>query len=244
VILSDRLARLLFQGDDPIGKRIRFGDDAEGNTVIGVAADVRNNPILTGSNDPEEYLPRKHNSAAGGLRANVILHTTMNPEAVANLIRAQITALDPTVAVDIQTMNVHLNRLTARPRFNAILLGSFAAIGVLLAAIGLYGVVSFLAAQRTQEIGVRMAVGATPADIIWLVLSQAVRWTLTGAAVGLVGSFFATRVLRSLLFQVAERDPWTLSMTIAILVCIALIASWVPSWRASRVDPMTALRRD
>ena len=244
VILSERLARVLFEGDDPIGKRIRFGDDAEGNTVIGIAAEARNNPILTGSNDPEEYLPRKRSADAGGLRANIILHTTMNSAAVSNLIRTQIAALDPTVSVDIQTMNVHLNRLTARPRFNAILLGSFAAIGVLLAAIGLYGVVSFLAAQRTQEIGLRMAVGATPADIMWLVLSQALRWTVTGAAVGLAGSFFATRVLRSLLFQVAERDTWTLSLTVATLVFIALIASWVPSWRASRVDPITALRRD
>jgi predicted permease len=244
MILSERLARLLFEGDDPIGKRIRFGDDVEGNTVIGIAADVRNNPILTGSNDPEEYLPWKRSADSGGLRANIILHTTMNSAAVSNLIREQIAALDPTVSVDIQTMNVHLNRLTARPRFNAILLGSFAAVGVLLAAIGLYGVVSFLTAQRTQEIGVRMAVGATPAAIMWLVLSQSLRWTVSGAAVGLVGSFFTTRVLRSLLFQVTERDPWTLSLTVATLVFIALIASWIPSWRASRVDPMTALRRD
>src|SRR5262249_61997653 len=114
-------------------KRIRFGDDAEGNTVIGVAADARNNPILTGSNDPEEYLPRKRSVDSAGVRANVILRTTMNPEAVANLIRAQIAALDPTVAVAIQSMRVHLNRITARPRFNAILLGSFAPVGRLLA---------------------------------------------------------------------------------------------------------------
>src|SRR5262249_26868090 len=131
-----------------------------------------------------------------------------------------------------------------RPRFNALLLGLFAAMGVLLAAIGLYGVMAFLVSQRTQEIGVRMALGATPAVIVKMVLSRAGAWTLAGVAVGLAGSLFAVRAIQSMLFEVPARDPWTFTVAVPALGVIALGAAWIPSLRASRVDPMTALRHD
>jgi ABC-type antimicrobial peptide transport system permease subunit len=114
----------------------------------------------------------------------------------------------------------------------------------LLSAIGLYGVVSFLVAQRTREIGVRMALGATPAAVARLVLGHAARWTLTGAALGVIGSFFAARWLEAMLFHVSARDPWILAAAVGGLCATAMLAAWLPSRRAARVDPMQALRQE
>jgi len=113
-----------------------------------------------------------------------------------------------------------------------------------LAAIGLYGVISFLVTQRTQEIGVRMALGATSGNILGLVFANAMRWTAAGNLIGLLGSLAATRWLRSLLYQVPERDPWTLAITVAVLFVVALLAAWFPSRRALGVDPLIALKRE
>jgi ABC-type antimicrobial peptide transport system permease subunit len=120
----------------------------------------------------------------------------------------------------------------------------FAAMGLLLSAIGLYGVVSFVVAQRTPEIGVRMALGATPGAVVRLVLGHAARWTFAGAALGLVGSLFAARLLAAMLFHVSARDPWILAVAVAALSATALLAAWVPSRRAARIDPIQALRQE
>jgi ABC-type antimicrobial peptide transport system permease subunit len=125
-----------------------------------------------------------------------------------------------------------------------MLLGLFAAMGLLLAAIGLYGVVSFLVAQRTQEIGVRMALGATPRAITRMVLRHAARSTATGALLGAIGSLFALRLLSAMLFHVPARDPWTIAAVLATLAAVALVAAWVPSRRAARVNPVEALRQE
>jgi len=117
-------------------------------------------------------------------------------------------------------------------------------MGLVLAAIGLYGVMSFLVGQRTQEIGVRMALGATPRTITKLILSRAAVWTLAGAVAGLAGSLFAARALRSVLFEVPEHDPWIFAVVLPGLLLVALAAAWIPSLRAARVDPMTALRQE
>ena len=124
-------------------------------------------------------------------------------------------------------MEQHMGKLADRPRFNAVLLGLFAVMGLLLAATGLYGVVSFLVAQRTQEIGVRMALGATSLAIGGLVLRHAARSTAAGAVLGSIGSLFATRLLRSMLFQAQERDPWTLAAVLGTLSAVTLLAAWI-----------------
>jgi ABC-type antimicrobial peptide transport system permease subunit len=139
-------------------------------------------------------------------------------------------------------MQARVGRLTERPRFNAMLLLLFAGIGVLLAALGIYGVVSFYVTQRTQEIGVRMALGATPGKIGQMVLSSMARWTLAGTALGLLGAWFCARLLQSLLFQVQAHDPLLLIVTFVLLLSVALLAAWIPARRATRVDPMVALR--
>ncbi len=163
---------------------------------------------------------------------------------MAEWLRGEVAALDPALPLNIETMNQRVSKLAQRPRFNAALLGLFAAMGVLLAVIGLYGVVAFLVAQRTQEIGIRIALGATPAAISRLVLGHAARWTLAGAVAGVAGSFVAHRWLKALLFQVPDQDLLALGIALALLLAAALVAAWIPSRRAARVDPLIALRQE
>jgi ABC-type antimicrobial peptide transport system permease subunit len=139
-------------------------------------------------------------------------------------------------------MSSRVTKLAARPRFDALLLTLFAALGALLAAIGIYGVVGFLVLQRTQEIGVRMALGATPRKVLRLVLASVARWAIAGTIVGLLGAWFGARLLQSLLFGVQIHDLVLFSLAVAGIFCIALGAAWIPARRAMRVDPMIALR--
>jgi predicted permease len=245
IILSDSLARRMFPGEDPLGKQIRPGPFREGTwlTVIGVAGNVKNS-ALAQPDDPEFYVVRKHAQEQLGRTATAILTGPIDPAAAARWVRAEVAALDPSLPVNIETLDQRVGKLAERPRFNAWLLGLFAAMGLLLAAIGLYGVVSFLVAQRTQEIGVRMALGATPGAIARLVLGHAARWTFAGAALGVIASLFAARLLEAMLFHVSARDPWILAAAVAALWSIAMIAAWVPSRRAARIDPMQALRQN
>jgi ABC-type antimicrobial peptide transport system permease subunit len=141
-------------------------------------------------------------------------------------------------------MGDRVGKLMAVPRFDALLLGIFAAMALLLAAIGLYGVVAFLVAQRTQEIGVRMALGATPGGIAKLVLGRAARWTFAGAAIGLAASLAGARVMQSLLYHVQPRDPLALGVSLIVLIAVAMLAAFVPARRAAAVDPMVALRHE
>jgi putative ABC transport system permease protein len=141
-------------------------------------------------------------------------------------------------------MQQRLGEMEARPRFDALLLSTFAAMGVLLAGIGLFGVMSFLVTQRTREICVRMALGATPGDIVKWTLRHAVRWTAAGLLLGLAGSFAVARVMSSFLFEVRATDPATLSAAMAFLCCVALLATVIPARRAARVAPTEALRQE
>jgi ABC-type lipoprotein release transport system permease subunit len=210
-----------------------------------VAANVKNNPGLAEPDDPEYYIPRKLDDADGvPPQAAIILRTAADAAAAAKAIRAATAEIDPALPVNVYTMRQRVAELTARPRFNAALTGWFAVIGVILSAIGLYGVVSFGTVQRTQEIGVRLALGATPGNILNLILSSSFRWTMAGMIVGLITSLFTTRLIRTLLFQVPEHDPWTLMVTIILLLTVSLLAAALPSIRASRTDPTIALRNN
>src|ERR1700691_4384571 len=243
VILSDSLARRMFPGEDPLGKQIKPGRSGPWKTVIGVAGNVKNG-ALAQPDDPEFYVVRQHAPEPFGRTAIAILSGPIDPAALARWVRAEVAALDPTLPVNIETLDQRVGRLAQRPRFNAWLLGLFAAMGLLLSAIGLYGVISFQVAQRTQEIGVRMALGATPGAVARLVLGHAARWTLAGAGFGVIGSWFGARFLGAMLFHVSPRDPWILAAAAAALWATAMLAAWVPSRRAARLDPMQALRQD
>ncbi len=242
IVLSETLARALLPNENPIGKQLRlFRMQGPWRTVVGVAADVKNNGLAAGS-DPEFYLPWKNDPVVSFSSANVILRTRMNSKAVSAWMRGETAGLDPTLPVKIETMSQRVGRLADGPRFNAVLLSLFAGMGVLLAAIGIYGVVGFLVAQQTREIGVRMALGATPQNILKMVLSNVARWTIGGAALGLLGAWFCARLLESLLFEVRAHDPFLLGLALCVLLAVAFLAAWIPARRAMRVDPMVALR--
>lgn len=248
VILSESLARKLFPNGGAIGGRLVIDGAC---TVVGIAQDTRDGgpfrPV-----EPEYYVVRRHtpdavfrNQAAGGpgwRRAFISVRTPMDPRIMSEWIRREVAQLDPRLPVTIETMQQRVAKLAQRPRFNAFVLTLFAGVGVLLAMIGLYGVMAFLVGQRTAEIGVRMALGATPGAITKLILSRAALWTGIGIAGGIVGSLMMSRLLRTLLFEVPERDPWTYGAVVCLLIAIALGAAWIPSRRAARIEPMTALR--
>ena len=250
VILSESLAHKLFPDRDAIGKHL-FMDFP--HTIVGIARDVKNSGPAQPF-EPEYYVLRKHTvegtfrrnqSPPDGWRsAKLVLRTTSDAKLVSDWVRRDVHALDPELPVTITTMTQRVSKLAERPRFNAVLLGIFAGMGALLAAIGLYGVMAFLVGQRAQEIGVRMALGATRAHIARLVLRRAAWWTALGVLIGFVGIQFASRTLRSLLFEVSDHDALALAASLICLVLVALVAAWIPSRQATRVDPMTALHHE
>ena len=242
-ILSDSLARRMFPGENPLEKRIRPGRIGPWLTVVGVAADVKNSG-LADRPSPEYYQVRKHSAENPGRAATAILRCAGDPRGMARWVRAEIAALDPTLPVTLETVAQRTGKLAERPRFNAWLLAIFGAMGLLLAAIGLYSVISYLVAQRTQEIGVRMALGASSGAIARMVLAYAARWAAAGTVVGLAASLAALRILRTMLVHVTWQDPRTMAGALAVLWADALLAAWLPSRRAARVDPVEALRRE
>src|ERR1017187_6672827 len=252
VVLSETLARMMFPGEDPLGKHIQRGPQGQWFTVVGVAADARNAGAEK-TIGPEYYFVRKampdliwdnQEPPLGWRGAVVVVRTAVDPRLSASSLRGLFASLDPTLPVEISTMRERLAQDTGRPRFQATLLGAFAATGVLLAAIGLSGVMGFLVAQRRREIGVRMALGATPGSIVKLTLGFAARCTAAGVIIGGAGAVAVTRWLRAQLFQVAAGDLRSLAGAVALLVLVALIAAAGPARRAARVDPAAALRAE
>lgn len=252
LIVSETLARRIFPNEDALGKHILRDAPGPWYTIIGIAADVKNGGIAERA-DPEYYQLRKNvpdatfSSFAGpsGWREGfVVARTSIAPGLVANSLRAAIAAVDPSLPVEMEPMQQRLGEIEARPRFAAVLLGAFAGMGALLASIGLFGVMSFLVAQRTREIGVRMALGATPANIVLWTLGHAARGTSVGLLAGLGGSLIVTRFLRSMLFGVGASDPSTFAAAMIFLCVVALLAAAIPARRAARLAPVETLRQD
>jgi predicted permease len=245
-VLSRKLAERLFPGKDPLGQQLQFGE-GPWYTVIGVAADVKNGG-LAAAGDPEYYVVRRHAAAAGDPRgrvdghAYVIVRTTMKPATLANWVRREIAALDPTLPVSVDTMRQRVSEMEARPRFDAALLSLFALVGVLLAAIGIYGVIAFLVTQRTQEIGVRMALGAGTGDVLRLVTGKGLLLIATGSVLGVSAAVGLSRLLRGLLFEIGPNDPLTLGSAAGVLIVGAVLATLLPARAATRIDPLVALR--
>ncbi len=242
-VISDSLARRLFHNEDPLGKQLRFGLAGPWYTVAGVAADVKNAGLTSGS-EPEYYLVRRNSPDNAYDHSTAIIRSDFAADNVAAWVRREIAALDPTLPVTIQTMNERLGALRQRPNFNATLLGIFAAIGVSLAAIGVYGVVAFLVAERTREFGVRMALGITPAGILRFVLRRGMLPVAAGVLIGLIASLASGRLLRELLFEVSATDVATYAAVAFTLAVAALLGCYVPARRAMRVDPAFALRHE
>jgi putative ABC transport system permease protein len=252
IILSQTLAKRLFGEADPLDRNISLDPGAPWYTVIGVAENVKNGGILQ-PDDPEYYLVRKRaailTSAEVSTRqfsnkASYLVRSSLASATIASWLRNEVASQDPTLPVTIETMNQRVGKLTAQPRFNASLLSLFAAVSVLLAAIGLYGVVSFLVSQRTQEFGVRIALGATRANITRLVLTRTARWAVAGLILGALGSIAAGALIRGLLFGIPGISAGSVAIPVALLTIVALATAWLPANRAASIDPVEALRRD
>jgi predicted permease len=252
VVLSRLLAARLFPDEDPVGKHIQKGQNGIWLTVAGEAANVKNSG-LTEQDEPEIYYLRRSVAQDWGGRAPVgevmsgaapvmIVDAALPPKSVAPWVRSQIAAIDPTVPVEIETLDQSVSKLADRPRFETALLGFFAFCGLLMAVIGLYGVISFVATQRTQEIGVRMALGATRVDILQLIAGEGARLILLGGVLGLSAALAAAQLLKSLLYNVGPHDPAVFAAVALLLAVVALAATLIPARAAMRVEPVVALR--
>lgn len=248
-IIDKNLAREYWPHQDALGQRIRNGNTSPWNTIIGIVDPVRHSQVVgeeasaTGTESSGKgvyYFPLYQiNSPAFFL----IARASGNPGALADAIRAAVHGVDPSQPVsDLKTMDERI-ALSMGPRRSAVtLLSVFAAMALTLAAVGLFGLIRYNVTQRTQEIGVRMALGASPSDVLRMVLGESLRLALVGVAGGLVAAFALTRVLSSLLYGVSATDPLTFAGMALLLICVALLASWIPAHRATRVDPLVALR--
>ena len=243
LVLSASLAARLFSAEDPIGKKVKPKPSDPWHVVAGVAADVKNGG-LEAQELPEFYRLRRNELEDWTMApsAVLILKTSTSPKELAPWLRSQIAQIDPTVPVEIETLNERVSALADRPRFETALLSFFACTGLVMAVIGLYGVVAFMAQQRTREIGIRIAVGADRGDVLRLILREGVRLIVTGGAIGIFASLLLTRVLQSVLFHVGPRDPATFVGVPLMLAIVALIAVLIPARTAMKTDPVTALR--
>jgi hypothetical protein len=246
-LLNRLLAAHLFPGSNPIGQRIQVGAATDGPwyTIVGIAENVRNDG-LNKPDDPEIYFLRRNipDDWTIGRAPLAIVDSVLPPQVLAPSVRSRIAELDPRVPIKIEPIKDYVSRLGDRPRFETALLGFFAFAGVTLAAIGLYGVVAFMTAQRTTEIGVRMAIGATRIDILRLVLRDGLRLAALGGVVGIVAALALTRVLRNLLFQVGPHDPVSFIAVTLLLVLVAVAATLIPARSAMGVEPATAVRAE
>ncbi|HEX7240903.1 MAG TPA: ADOP family duplicated permease, partial [Longimicrobiaceae bacterium] len=239
VVVNRVLAERFWPGEDPLGRRIRIGEPWL--TVVGVAEDVRLGK-LNEKPSFQVYAPHTDRSPAA---MTLLLRTAGDPAAATAAARSALRALDPTVVVDeALAMDEVVHRSLWQQRLFGGLFTSFAAIALLLAVTGVYGVIAYSVSQRTHEIGVRMALGARPAAILGMVVGQAAVLAAAGAALGLAGAFGVTRVLASLLWGVSPTDPATFAGITLLLGGAVLLASWLPARRAVRVDPMVALRAE
>jgi putative ABC transport system permease protein len=251
LVLSKQLATRLFPQGNAVGQHIRFASyvprfalNGPVFTVVGVAGDVKN-AGLTGQDEPEYYqLWSSRQPDTWGRHSVYMLETVLPAGVVASWLRTQIGGIDPTAPVEIQPMTRAVASLADRPRFEAALVSFFAICGLILAVIGLYGVIALIAAQRTLETGIRMALGATPGDILLQIGGEGMRLIALGGVVGLAVALVEVRLLRGLLFGVSPYDLGTYLAVVVLLVAVALLAIVLPVRRAMRVDPAVALRSE
>ena len=252
MIVSAALAARAFPGHDPIGKRIACCESAPDGSpiwkvIVGVAGDIRSRGPAVAPR-PEFYLPMAQapNDAWHWFRTfYVVVRATGNPAALAEPLRAAVARIDPDLPIfDVRTMDQRLAGTLATARFNTLLLSLLGGIGLLLASGGIYGVIAYFVSQRTQEIGVRIALGASTSSVVRLILAQAVKPVAIGAVVGVAAALAAGRVLSSQLFNVSSADPLTIAAVVATLFGVALVASAVPARRAASTDPTRALQAE
>jgi predicted permease len=240
VVINDSMAREYWGAENPIGRRLQFGAETW-RTVIGVVGNVLHEG-LDGETNPEMYVPFEQapNTESG---PTIVVRTALDTGAAALELRGAVAAIDRAIPVDrIQTMELLVSRSVAQPRFRTVILAAFSVLALVMASIGIYGVMNYLVIQRTREFGIRVSMGATRADVLRLVLGRAGALIGAGTCLGLAGSVGLVRLIATLLFGTAPLDPLTFAAAPALLAAVALAASYVPAWRATRVDPVVALR--
>ena len=238
VIVNDAFVKRHFPGENPVGKRIIFY--SRPREIIGVVGSVRHYGFRRDPN-PEMIVSNRQFQQFGGM--TIVIRAQNNATVSAVSIKREVHAIDPDQPVDrILTMADFASASIEEPRFMTLLLSSFALLAVALALVGIYGVMSYTVTQRTREIGVRMALGADRRDVMRMVVRQVSAHLITGVALGLAGAAMITRVLKGLLFQVNATDPAAFAGAVAVLTLAALAAAYIPARRATRVDPMVALR--
>lgn len=240
VLVNEAFANKFLPGQDPIGQRVNFGGgEKETTEIIGVVADVKNDD-LDEAPDRTAYLPYSQNVR---LTMSLVIRGKQDPTLLASAVRSEVQVLDPNLPVsNIKTVGEMINERISPKRLMTYILAVFGLIALLLASVGIYGVMSYAVTQRTQEIGVRMALGAQAVDVLKLVVKNGMTMALLGVAIGLAGAYALTRLLANLLFKVAPTDLLTFAFVTGALIVVALIACYIPARRATKVDPLVALR--
>jgi putative ABC transport system permease protein len=240
-ILNEAAARKFWLNDDAVGKRVNFGANLTQSpwvTIVGVVGNVRHLGLET---EPraEVYRPYGNNPLTGPM---IAIHTSGNPAALASLVRSEIRSIESEMPLVLNTIDTVIELSVAQRRFSMMLLGIFAALAMLLAIVGIYGVMSYIVSQRTHEIGLRMALGAQKREVLRMVVGEGLALTLIGVVIGVPSAVLVTRAMAGLLFGVGNTDPLTYLAVSAIVVTVSLAAAYVPARRAARVDPLVALR--
>jgi predicted permease len=251
VVIDEVFARQYFPNTDPIGKGINLGSNRDPLRIVGVVGHVKQSGL---DGDDKQSLQAQlyepfRQVVGWSSEVSVVVRaegvTGKAETALLNSIRRVVQSQHShNVIYEPQTLNEVIADSLARRRFAMILLNAFAAVALLLSSVGLYGVISYLVGQQTQEIGIRLALGAQRADVLRLVLNQGMKMALGGVAVGLLAALGLTRLLTMLLYGVSATDPTTFALITSLLIAVALLACFVPAWRATKVDPLVALRRE
>jgi putative ABC transport system permease protein len=251
VVVNSYLAGKYWPGEDPIGKRITFGNPQDNPAWLTVVGVVKNTARSQWISPPEEevFLPYLQNPlyiespTAPYAYLTLVVRTSGDPAALLPSIRAAIRSLDKSVPIsEVETMDKVVSESTAQSRFYLVLLSVFAIVAVILAGVGIYGVMSYSVSRRTQEIGIRMSLGAQPQDVLKLVVVHGMIQAISGIVVGLAGALALTRLMRGLLYGTRATDPMTFTTVATLLSAVAIAASYIPARRATKVDPMVALR--
>ena len=241
-IINETAAQRYWPGEDPIGKRIKRGRPESKNpwvTVVGIVGASRQTSLKEGS-QPELYVPYLQRP---GLTLTLVARTASDPRLLASALRKEVQTADREIpAANIKLMSELISNSVTKERFNVLLLSVFAALALILAAVGVYGVMSYSVTLRTRDIGIRMALGARPSDVFKHVVGQALVLALIGLGIGILLAMASTSVMTSLLYGINTTDPLTLGATALVLLAVALLASYIPARRATKVDPMVALR--
>jgi putative ABC transport system permease protein len=240
VLINEAFAKKFLPGEEPIDQRIDFGGgEKEVREIIGVVADVKNDD-LDEQPDPSVYLPYSQNVLP---TMSLIIRATQDPTRLAPAVRSEVRAIDPSLSVsNVNTVSQMIDERISPKRLMTYILAVFALCALLLASVGIYGVMSYAVTQRTQEIGIRMALGARALDVLKLVVTNGMSLALIGVGIGLAGAFALTRLLASLLFHVTPTDAVTFAGVSISLIVVALLACYIPARRATKVDPLVALR--